>query len=379
MQGNKFLKAMLIAMMLVFFQVFSFSALTFAAEANTIQNDTFFKDTSGNPIYSQGGGIFKFNHTYYWYGVKYNGAVTYYNNPSKKNSDSSFNAITCYSSTDLVHWKFENHVLTSNTAGLEGSNWVGRMGVVYNSNTKKYVLLSQFSGTNGGGELFATCDTPTGNFQFDHFQSSITNMANGMTGDQTVFTDDDGKSYLVCSNSKGRGYLYVVPINTADSLSLGNAVNIYKSTSGGREGNCMFKYNGTYYFCSSDLHGWNASHCYYITATNILGPYSSEKIMSGTNEDFCHVSQTGFFTTVSGSEATTVLFCGDRWSDFAGNGIGYNEWCPLSFEGSTPIFHSFSEWNLNAQTGTWSVGSGNNYVKNGSFEADRVTQTTAAG
>jgi hypothetical protein len=361
------------------FLISIFSSFPVLAASATIQNDTFWKDTSGNPIYSQGGGIFKFNGVYYWYGVKYNGAVTYYNSPTGKNSDSSFNAVTCYSSTDLVNWKFENNILTSSTPGLEGSGWVGRLGVVYNSNTKKYVLISQFSGTNGSGELFATCSTPNGNFAYDHIQTSITNVVNNTTGDQTVFTDDDGKSYLICSNSSGRSHLYVAPISTTDSLSIGAATNVFNSSSGGREGNCMFKYNGTYYLCSSDLHGWNASHCYVISATNILGPYSSESVMAGTDADFCHVSQTGFFTTVSGTSGTTVIFCGDRWSDFAGNGLGYNQWCPLTFSGTTPTFKSLSQWNLDAAAGTWSVGSGNNYALNPSFEADRVSMTVPAG
>ena len=44
---------------------------------------------------------------------------------------------------------------------------------------------------------------------------------------------------------------------------------------------------------------------------------------------------------------------------------------PLSFHGSRPYFNSLSEWNLDPITGKWSVGKGNNYVLNGSFEADR--------
>ena len=47
------------------------------ARAAIITNDVFWKDTSGNNIYSQGGGVFKFGNTYYWYGVKYAGAVQY--------------------------------------------------------------------------------------------------------------------------------------------------------------------------------------------------------------------------------------------------------------------------------------------------------------
>ena len=63
----------------------------------------------------------------------------------------------------------------------------------------------------------------------------------------------------------------------------------------------MFKYNGRYYFCSSDLHGWNASHSYYIAATNIMGPYGAEGIIGNTDNDFSHVTQTGLFITVKGT------------------------------------------------------------------------------
>jgi hypothetical protein len=94
-------------------------------------------------------------------------------------------------------------------------------------------------------------------------------------------------------------------------------------------------------------------------------------VMNGCADDYAHVTQTGFFVTVKGSKQETVIYCGDRWADFAGNGLGYNQWFPLSFEGATPYFNSLGSWNLNARTGEWNVAADNNYVKNGSFEADR--------
>ena len=142
---------------------------------------------------------------------------------------------------------------------------------------------------------------------------------------------------------------------------------------------CLFKYKGKYYFCASDLHGWNSSHSYYMVADDINGPYSKWKVMDGTDEDFSYVTQTGFFVTVKGTKQETVLYCGDRWSDFAGNGIGYNQWVPLTVNGDNVKFNSLSEWSFNAQTGEWSVGDGNNWCLNPSFEADRVSQTTLAG
>jgi len=353
------------------------SAISTMAFAATITNDTFAKDTSGNPIFAQGGGVFKFGSKWYWYGVKYNGAVTYVANPSAgKNGDTSFNAFTCYSSTDLANWTFERNIMTASSPGLGGAGWVGRMGVAFNSTTRKYVLVSQFSGDSGSGELFATCDTPNGNFVFHHVQTNVP-VTNGHTGDQTVFVDTDGKAYLICSSANGRAHLYVLPLRASDFLNVEAGANIFNN--GGREGNCMFKFNGRYYFLSSDLHGWNASHCYVIDSANIFGAYSDEYVMNKTDLDFCHVTQTGFGVTAMGSTGTTVFFVGDRWCDFAGNGVGFNQWCPVTFSGATPTFQSVNKVDFNAAAGTWSVAAGNNYILNPAFEADRVAQTSVAG
>ncbi|HEX2660227.1 MAG TPA: beta-xylosidase, partial [Polyangia bacterium] len=125
--------------------------------------------------------------------------------------------------------------------------------------------------------------------------------------------------------------------------------------------------------------GWNASHTYCISASNITGPYGSEFVMDDTDADFSHVTQTGFFITVKGTSGSFVIFAGDRWADFAGNGLGYNQWMPISFTGTTPKFQSLSEWSIDVAAGTWAVGPGNNFVLNPSFEADRVAMTTPAG
>ena len=343
------------------------------AASLTITNDCFWKDTSGNYIYSQGGGVFKFGDTYYWYGVHYSGAETYAKNPSGKNSDTAFKSVTCYSSKDLVNWKFENDVLTTNTKDFGWAYWVGRLGVAYCPQSKRYVLCTQYNDSC----LFASCDTPTGNFKVERVQDQIEGVLKQGTGDQTVFVDDDGQAYLICSNKGGRGHQYVCRLRPSDFCYAEKAVEVAKGS--GREGNCMFKYKGRYYFCASDLHGWNSSHSYYMSADNIYGPYTSWAVMDGTDMDFSHVTQTGFFYTVKGSKQETVLFCGDRWSDFAGNGLGYNQWVPLTVEGTKVKFNSLSEWNLNAETGEWTVGAGNNYVLNPSFDADRVSQSTLAG
>jgi hypothetical protein len=194
------------------------------------------------------------------------------------------------------------------------------------------------------------------------------------TGDQTVFTDEDtGISYLVYSYGQGRNKIYVSEIGIKDGkVNLLDCNKVFQGES--REGNCMFKYKGRYYMFASNIYGWDASLAYYLVADNVKGPYTPAndmQVLNGCADDYAHVTQTGFFVTVKGSKKETVIFCGDRWADFAGNGLGYNQWVPLSFENKTPYFNSLGSWKLDAKTGKWAVAADNNYVKNGSFEADR--------
>lgn len=390
-----------------------------------ILNDVFWLDTDGNTIFSQGGGIFKFGDTYYWYGVKYEEAEKYVQNPKVSYSKDTFAGVTCYSSKDLVNWKNEGIVVTKDAVnnaeemGEQKARWVGRLGVAKVgekyalfvqhefpeteqtdlTKTKDYPDVAKESGGEFDGQYYSkqvlvlTSDTPTGQFTWNQ-RINMYDYTGGTsnTGDQTVFTDEEtGKSYLVYSYGRGRGKMFLSEIVAQDDGKIGldksKSYKIYEGA--GREGNCMFKYDGKYYVCASDLYGWNASHGYYLKLDSLedsyLGgesftPATSMKLMAGTSDDFCHVSQTGFFYTVNGSEQETVIFCGDRWAGFAGNGLGFNQWCPLSFDAAgEPYFNSLSAWDIDVATGEWTVHAQNNYVRNGSFDADRVDQTELAG
>lgn len=269
---------------------------------NTITNDTFFKDTDGNYIYSQGGCIQKFGDKYYWYGVKYKEADIYAKNPENgKAGNAAYETFTCYSSDDLVNWKFEGYPLTG-----EPNGWVGRMGVVYNENTKKYVLISQYA----PGMVYAVSDKPEGPVKIDHIQKTLP-IQNDVTGDQTLFQDDDGRAYIICSSANGRAYQYVIPLRESDFLDIdeenikmlfydedGSYIDengeVDKKDKTGIEGNCMFKYNGNYYYTGSDLYGWNSSRVYVMQSDSILGDYNKDTglpyIMNNTRDSFAHNS-----------------------------------------------------------------------------------------
>jgi len=346
------------------------------AQSLNIKNDVFWNTKDGQPIYSQGGGIFRFTdpqsgvEKYYWYGVHYKEAETYRNDPSVTQGRNTFQAVTCYSSTDLVNWTFEKNVLTRAELDQHGrTTWVGRLGVVFVKELNQYAMFVQ----HGSEVLIAVSKTPAGEFTWHQKISMKEMIGTTNTGDQTVFTDDDGKSYLVYSYGQGRNKIYVSEIGVKNGMvNLLDCTKIFQGA--GREGNCMFRYKGKYYMFASNLYGWDASLAYYLVADNIRGPYTPINemlVLKGAEDDYAHVTQTGFFFNVKGSKQETVVYCGDRWADFAGNGLGYNQWMPLSFRDTVPHFNSISSWNLNEKTGEWTVADDNNFVKNGSFEADR--------
>lgn len=350
---------------------------TAKTQTKNIKNDVFWNTTDGSPIYSQGGGVFIFPDPqtglkkFYWYGVHYLEAETYRSKPSITQKNPTFKAVTCYSSTDLVNWKFEADVLNQDEVEQSGKpTWVGRLGVAYIKELKKYALIVQ----HGSQVLITVSNSPLGPFKWHQEINMQPMIGTTNTGDQTVFTDEDsGKSYLIYSYGRGRNKIYVSEIGVKDGkVNLLDCTEVFKGES--REGNCMFKYNGHYYLCASNIYGWDSSYAYFLVADNIRGPYTPAndmQIMNGSEDDYAHVTQTGFFITVKNNKQELVIHCGDRWADFAGNGLGYNQWCPLSFDGKTPHFNSLSSWNLDIGNAKWAVANDNNYVKNGSFEADR--------
>ena len=384
--------------------------VTVTEDKQLITNDRFYTDTDGNILYSQGGGIFKYpnDDKYYWYGVRYKEAVSYAADPlsGKTVEHPAFEAYTLYTSDD---WKYEGDVATLETLGQTWCGWAGRCGVVYNEKANKYVLVSQFNGT-----IIASADNPKGPFKTEkgYFWggTSLPVIANGDTGDLTMFYDEDGKGYMICSSANGRGHLYIAPMDAAkdycdfdfDNIKELNGStgsyydedgSVQKKDKGGIEGDCMFKYKDHYYFTGSDLYGWRGSRVYVFESEDILGDYKLKPdyvdaskassnlpyIMPGAKYSYAHNSQTGFYYTLHGSKQDTVIYCGDRWCDFGTHGIGYNQWVPLTMDGYTPHFNDLSQWKLNSETGEWTIGDGNNYIANNEFDADRVDVKSLTG
>ena len=102
------------------------------AAAATITPAGAFTDNNGNYIQAHGGGITRVGSTYYWFGEDKNGETS---------SNTSFQDIPCYSSTDLAHWTFVSYVLTRQVSGDLGPNRIVECpNVIYNDTTQQYVM-----------------------------------------------------------------------------------------------------------------------------------------------------------------------------------------------------------------------------------------------
>ena len=163
---------------LLFFILTGSMVTTVHAQSLNIRNDVFWNTQDGRPIYSQGGGIFRFKDPasgltkYYWYGVHYKEAELYRNDPSITYPNNSFESVTCYSSTDLVNWKFENDVLKKDELLKHGAKtWVGRLGVAYIAEINQYAMFVQ----HGNQVLITLSDHATGTFTW-HQRISMQQM-----------------------------------------------------------------------------------------------------------------------------------------------------------------------------------------------------------
>ena len=108
------------------------------AVMTTMNNDTYWKDAVGKTMKAQGGNIIKDGNYYYLVGMDFkNGPAEGY---------FGYNGMYIYRSTDLVQWEYRNSIFHPGIAGYPSdmsvsSAWVGRPSIVYNSTSRKYVLI----------------------------------------------------------------------------------------------------------------------------------------------------------------------------------------------------------------------------------------------
>lgn len=207
-------------------------------------------DTDGNAVDAHDGQIARFGDTYYLYGTSYDCGYRWHVNQT-------FCGFKVYTSPDLVHWTDRGYVVPRGQCAD-----CFRPHVLYNSETRQYVLWVNDQGTTSNYDVY-TAPTPTGPFQ----KQAPPHLAVPCGGDFTLFKDDDGTAYFSC-----RGQ--TVEELTSDYLS-GNA-NYVTTGPFSVEAPAMFKRKGIYYLAMSSICPYcTSSSTTYLEAPSPLGPWSS--------------------------------------------------------------------------------------------------------
>jgi len=336
-----------------------------------ITNDIFEMDTDGNPILTQWNAIYKFGDKFYRYGMRNGNGVSYYNSLRQGTGvlGGSGWAIVCYSSDNMVDWKYEGVMAQNGMGGFSSS--YARLGVLYNEKNDNYILTG-----DTGGVRFATAPTPTGPWTHIRTQTNINRLGPDTTfaansADLTAFWDyTTGKGYVafVCAGVTEPGFsgqnawetlperdkAYIGVLNE-DFTAIEYVYELYDAQKdtyynllreAGREANSMFVYDGWYYYVASGLRGWNSGPTFYMsgarspedkTYTNEVGLPNSMLPMRGSVHNFTHTTQAMGFITIDSPESAQapvgqmVLEWGDRFGNNAGNGFGFTQWAPISF------------------------------------------------
>lgn len=103
---------------------------------------------------------------------------------------------------------------------------------------------------------------------------------------------------------------------------------------------------------ASHLSGWSAYDNVYATATSLSGTWCAFKNFGPAGTE-TYPTQTTNITPVTGSQGTTYICAGDRWTT-ANLGTSPLIWLPLDLSGDTVNVGWRNSWTLDMPTGTWS-------------------------
>lgn len=231
-----------------------------------MKNGAVWKDICGNDIQAHGGCIIEHNGMYYWYG-EHKGQP---NTPGKLRVDVI--GISCYSSQNLVDWKYEGLVLKADEdnpeSPLHTSKVVERPKVLYNEEIKQFVMWLHIDSANYSlmSVGVAVSDSPAGPFELLDVM-----WPNGRDSqDMTVYRDSDGQVYLLHTTDRDK----TMSIDRLDTSYL-KTTGEYVSTMIGqkREAPAVCKHNGLYYIISSGCTGWHPNSALYATSWDIMGEF----------------------------------------------------------------------------------------------------------
>lgn len=312
-------------------------------------------DNRGQVVSAHGANIIKDKDTYYLFGEAHTDA------------GNAFAGFNCYSSKDLYNWTFESIALPVQASGDLGPDTVGeRPKVMKSPATGEYVMFMHVDALDYKSQFvgYATSKNITGPYTY---RGPLLNQGKPIKKwDMGTFQDKDGAGYVLLHG----GDIYKL---TDDYTGVSEQVN--HAMTPGFESPALFRKNDIYYFLGSDLTGWERNDNYYFTATSLKGPWTRRGFIAPEGT-LTWNSQVTFVLPIEGSQGTTYMFMGDRWSFPRQASAATYVWQPLTIDDTSISIPLYQEaWQIDrANNFTAPVATGRRFIKN---TDDSITYTGA--
>lgn len=257
----------------------------------------------------------------------------------KSDESNAFPGFSCYSSDDLVNWKFERVVLPMQRDGILGPDRVGeRVKVMKCPSTGEYVMYMhaddlRYKDPHIG---YATCSTIAGEYTF---QGPLLYKGEPIRRwDMGTYQDTNGEGYLLIHH----GIIYRLSDDYRSAET-----KVLDKLPGSGESPAMFRKNGLYYLFGSSLTSWEKNDNFYFTAPAIEGPWTKQGFFTPEGS-LTFNSQTTFIFPLKRGNDTIPLFMGDRWSFPHQASAATYVWMPLKVEGEkVSIPEYWNCWDIN--------------------------------
>ncbi|WP_156760451.1 family 43 glycosylhydrolase [Microbacterium karelineae] len=263
-----------------------------------------------------------------------------------------FGGVACYSSPDLATWTSHGHALAVDPTvpDLGPDRVVERPKVLRNAAGTYVMMLHIDSADYADARVgWATATRPEGPYEYRGSERPLGNLSR----DIGVFADRDGTGYLM-SEDRDHG-LHVYRL-TEDLLGVAEIVSTTHAPPSdhplgtyGFESPTMIECGGLYVLLGSDLTGWSTNDNKYATAPSPAGPWSDWRDVAPPGSKTFD-SQVSVVVPVTGSEATTYVYMGDRWNR---DDLFHSApvWLPLRVDGTQARLEWREAWTLDVATG----------------------------
>ncbi|MEO0963774.1 MAG: glycoside hydrolase family 43 protein [Planctomycetota bacterium] len=286
-------------------------------------NGELWRDIHGRPIQAHGGGLLRFDEHWYWYGEDKSGRSSLAVTGSGQTVERvDLVGVAVYRSADLKSWERLGIALSPRHDDLGGdlhvSQFMERPKVVYHP-SGTFVMWVHIDRPDY--QLAATgvaiADRPEGPFTY---LGSV--RPGGLDSrDQTVFLDEDGAAYHVCSTDRNATTLVTRLTNDYRGLT-GESAKVFVDRH--MEAQAIARVNGRYWFLASGCTGWHPNEARSAVAESIWGPWHElgNPCRAGSRAELTWGMQSAFMQRLDGDR---VLVMFDRWRprDLKRSGYGW--------------------------------------------------------